>query len=128
MYIEKTGDIKSYKDLIAYKKALDLAVRVCALTRTFSREEIHSIGSQMSRAALSVPSNIAEGFRRRSVKEYLNFLSYAHGSCSELETQLVVSHETGLIGEEQFQCLQDLQSDVSKLLLRLIQTLNKKTG
>ena len=80
--------IQSYKDLIVWQKAMELARAVYTLTDTFPREEIYGITSQMKRAAVSIPSNIAEGSRRGTKKDYRHFLLNAFGSGAELETQI----------------------------------------
>jgi four helix bundle protein len=83
--------INSYKDLIVWQKAMDLASEVHLLSRTFPREEIYGLTSQLRRAAISVPSNIAEGQARHSKLEFLNFLSIAQGSLAEAETQMLLA-------------------------------------
>jgi 23S rRNA-intervening sequence protein len=81
--------MESYKDLLtAYQKAYDLVLRVYEATNSYPRKEIYGLVSQMRRSAVSLPCNIAEGYRWRSRKEYVQFLHIALGSCSELETLL----------------------------------------
>ena len=82
---------QSYKDLIVWQKAIELATWIYGLTGGFPKEEIYGITSQMRRAAVSVPSNIAEGQSRQHKNEFIQFLSIAKGSLSELETQLIIS-------------------------------------
>jgi four helix bundle protein len=76
----------NHKDLILWRKAMDLAVRVHQSCTNFPRSEIHGLVSQLRRAATSIPSNVAEGYARRSTKEYIYFLHVARGSIAELET------------------------------------------
>jgi four helix bundle protein len=116
--------ICSFKDLDAYQKGYSLALRVFELTREYPKEELYGIVAQMRRAAVSVPSNIAEGYRRNSRKEYVQFLSIAHGSCAELETQLSLSFDLGFMDKAAFERIGALQTDVSKLLLMLIRSLS----
>ena len=80
--------IQSYKDLLAYQKAYELALEVYKVTNKFPKEEAYGLVSQTRRAAISIPSNIAEGYRRGSRKEYIQFLNIAYGSAAELETQI----------------------------------------
>ncbi|MFC1712086.1 four helix bundle protein [Candidatus Poribacteria bacterium] len=89
------GTMKTHKDLNVWKQSIDLAKEVYSLTRDFPKEEIHGLVSQMRRAAVSVPSNIAEGAARNSRKEFIRFLYISLGSLAELETQLLLSKELG---------------------------------
>lgn len=88
-----TGMSESYRDLIAWQKAKALALELYICTRKFPKHEIYGLSSQMRRAAVSVPSNIAEGKGRRSRKELVQFLYRARGSLLELETQLCIAYE-----------------------------------
>ncbi|SRR5260221_14162549 len=83
--------IRSYKDLIVWQKSIDTVQAVYNLVSKFPREEIYGLTSQMKRAAVSIPSNIAEGYGRKSVKEYAQFYSIAYGSGLELETQIIIA-------------------------------------
>ena len=87
--------IKSYKDLLVWQSGIQLVKQVYVLTQQFPGEEKFGLVSQMRRAAVSVPSNIAEGQARRSTAEFMQFLSISQGSLAELETQLIVSIELG---------------------------------
>jgi four helix bundle protein len=80
--------VKSYTDLIAWQKAIALVTSIYAATRTFPKEEIYGLTSQMRRAAVSIPSNIAEGQGRGSTNEFIHFLGTAKGSLFELQTQV----------------------------------------
>lgn len=79
---------KTYRDLIVWQRSMDLVIAIYKLSSNFPKEEIYGLTSQMRRAAVSVPANIAEGRRRKSKKEYLHFLSIAYGSGGELETHV----------------------------------------
>ncbi len=85
----------SYRDLIAWQKAIRLALEVYRLTRAFPRDELYGLTSQMRRAAVSIASNVAEGKGRFSCKEFAQFLYRARGSLLELETQLFIASELG---------------------------------
>ncbi len=86
---------RKHHDLLAWQEAIKLVTAVYSLTKTFPREEQFGLTSQMRRAAVSVPSNIAEGAARGTEKEFSHFLILARGSLSELETQLTISRELG---------------------------------
>jgi len=85
------SNVTSYRDLIVWQKSVQLVVTVYKLTENFPRTEIHGLTSRMRRAAISIPSNIAEGRRRGSKKEFKQFLTNAFGSGSELETQVEIA-------------------------------------
>ena len=84
---------QSYKDLIVWQKAMKISVLVYTLTDRFPKSEIFSLTNQIRRSAVSIPSNIAEGWGRRGSGEYIQFLKIASGSASELETQLILSKQ-----------------------------------
>jgi len=86
---------RAHYDLQAWKKAIILVQEIYNLTKSFPKEEIYGLVSQMRRAAVSVPSNIAEGAARSSKKEFIRFLTISRGSLSELETQLIISARLG---------------------------------
>jgi len=119
--------IQSYKDMIVYKKAYQLCLEVYAKTKKFPKDEKYGIVSQIRRCSVSIPSNIAEGYRRSGRKEYTQFLKIAFGSCAELETQLSISRDLGYIVEIEFNCLYGLQEEVSKLLNGTIRSV-EQTG
>ena len=119
------GPIKSYKDLVVYQRSYKLALEIYQVTRSFPKEEVYGLTSQMRRSAVSVPCNIAEGYRRGHRKEYLQFLHVAYGSCGELETLLSLSHDLGFIEKGNFEMLYSLQEETSRLLRGLILSLSK---
>ena len=85
--------LKSHKDLIVWQKSIALVKEIYFLTNQFPRTEIYVLTSQMRRAALSIPSNIAEGYSRKNLKEYLQFIRVAYGSGAELETQIMIAKD-----------------------------------
>jgi len=91
---------KSYRDLVAWQKAMDLVTEVYRITTSFPKEEMYGLTSQMRRAAVSVPSNIAEGQGRRGVAEFRHFLRQAIGSLMEIETQVMIAQRLGYLGLE----------------------------
>src|SRR5208282_4971985 len=88
--------INSYRDLLVWQKGMALAKQVYSLTRSFPMDERFGLVAQMRRAAVSIPSNIAEGQARHGRKEFVQFLSHAEGSLAELDTQLALAVELGL--------------------------------
>jgi four helix bundle protein len=92
---------QSYRDLIVWQKGIELAKMLYSLTTSFPSEEKFGLISQMRRAAVSVPSNIAEGQARHTTGEFIQFISHAEGSAAELDTQLCLSVELGLVRSEQ---------------------------
>ncbi len=117
--------MQSYKELIVYQKGYKLALEIYQATQNYPKEEIYGVVSQMRRSAVSIPCNISEGYRRGHRKEYIQFLHMAHGSCSELETLISLSHDLGLISEQVYEELYGLQEEVSKLLNGLISSLSR---
>lgn len=89
----------NFKNLTVWQKSIDLTIEIYSLTRNFPPEEKYGLTSQIRRAAVSVPSNIAEGAGRRSHKDFKHFLSISNGSIFELETQIVAAHRLNLIDE-----------------------------
>lgn len=93
--------IKEFKDLRIWQKGIDLVTAIYTMTNSFPREERFGLSSQMKRAAISIPSNVAEGFRRKYKKEFLQFLNIVLGSLAELETQVVIAERLKYIKEFQ---------------------------
>jgi four helix bundle protein len=101
---------ESYRDLIAWRKAMDLVTKIYRVTQSFPRDELYGLTNQLRRAAVSVPSNIAEGQARFSPKEFHHFLSHARGSLVEIETQLTIAQNLGYLTPNQTQPLFDKAS------------------
>src|SRR3989344_8848923 len=95
------GAIRSHKDLLVWQKSMSFVVEVYETTKNFPKEEIYGLTNQLRRAAVSIPSNIAEGFNRGSQKEKAQFLRIAYGSTSEIETQLLISRNLGFVSGDQ---------------------------
>jgi four helix bundle protein len=111
---------QSYKDLIAWQKAMKLVKAVYQVTQSFPREERYGLTNQLRRAAVSVPSNIAEGQARFSQKEFRHFLSQARGSLVEIETQLLISEDLGYLPEKSAQLLLQAAAELGGILNGLI--------
>lgn len=114
-----TEKIKSYKDLIVWQKALDLVDNIYAVTKKFPKDELYGLTSQIRRAAVSVPSNIAEGYARQSRLELRNYLSIARGSLAEVETQLIIANRQGYLGSDDMNIIIEKHTEVSKMLMAL---------
>ena len=92
-----SSEIKSYKDLVIWQKAIDLVVEIYETLKSFPREELYGLSDQIKKSAVSVPSNIAEGQSRQHTAEFRQFLYIALGSLAELDTQLIIAHRLGYI-------------------------------
>ena len=117
--------VKSYRDLIVWQKGIQLTVLVYQLSKAFPREELYGLTSQMRRAAVSIPSNIAEGARRLNTPEYRHFLGIAKGSNFELQTQLTVARELGFVNETQFDVAEVLSNEVGKMISATLTSLKE---
>jgi four helix bundle protein len=107
---------RSYRDFIGWQKAMQLSVAVYELTRSFPREELYGLTSQLRRASVSIVSNIAEGHGRGTRPQLLNFLSMARGSAFEVEAQLLLSRELGLGGAAALCRCEALCDEVRRIL------------
>ena len=111
--------IKSFRDLRVWQAGIELVRFVYELTSKFPRHEVYGLASQMQRAAVSVPSNIAEGHTRESTKEYLQHISIAQASLAELETQLEIAKQLGYVSEDDATRLLDKISALGRQLFAL---------
>ncbi len=107
---------QSHKDLIVWQKAMNLVELIYRITSEFPRSEQFGLGSQMTKSAISIPSNIAEGRRRSSRKDYARFVNTAFASAAELETQVEIARRIGYINEIQFEMTNQLIEEVLKIL------------
>ena len=118
--------VKDYRELIVWQKAVDLVEAVYRVTRSFPREEVYGLTSQIRRAVVSVPSNIAEGQARNSTADFLHFLSIARRSLKEVETQVIIARRLGYIDEKLEGDLTSLTEEVSRLISGLMRSLRSK--
>ena len=116
------GSIKSFKELEIWKKGIELVKEIYALTENFPSAEVYGLTSQMRRCSISIPSNVAEGFKRRHAKEFKQFLNIALGSLAELETQIIIAEEL----HYSFNGKEALISELIDHLNRMIVSLSKK--
>ncbi len=108
--------MNSYKELIVWQKSFALTKEIYRLTELFPKSEVYGLSMQLRRAAVSVVSNIAEGFSRKSVKENAQFISIAFGSTSEIETQLLLGKELSFAPAKDFEKAESLLIEVRKML------------
>ncbi|HEX9660201.1 MAG TPA: four helix bundle protein [Rhodothermales bacterium] len=115
---------KTFRDLIVWRKSVDLAKVIYRMTQAMPNEERFGLTTQMRRAAVSIPSNIAEGNARQTLSDYLHFLAIARGSLAELETQILIAQELDMI--KQTDQASSLLAEVDRMLQALIRSLQEK--
>ena len=118
------GGTKSYQDLVVWKRSVELVVEAYQLVKHLPREETYALSNQIRRAAVSIPSNIAEGNGRTSIKDYSRFLSMARGSKYELDTQLFICVKLNYLTQEQISNAMRLSKEVGRMLNVLIAKLS----
>ncbi|MBR3698876.1 MAG: four helix bundle protein [Bacteroidales bacterium] len=118
--------METHKDLRVWQQGIELVTSIYMMTKAFSKDEVFGLVSQMRRAAVSVPSNIAEGYARGTDREKLHFLRISSGSMSEIETQLMLSLNLGYISQEVYDELSERVTSVWKQLNALISSLKKR--
>lgn len=117
--------VRNYQDLIAWQKAMDLVEDVYKASSDFPREEIYGLTSQIRRASVSIPSNIAEGQGRRTTLDFLRHLSIAYGSLREVETQIMIAQRLRYITQARLEDVMSLAGEVGKLLNGLMASLER---
>jgi four helix bundle protein len=117
------GKIKTYRDLDIWKAGILLVKVVYKLTEKFPKQEMYGLVSQMRRSAISIPSNVAEGFRRYHNKEYKQFLYISLGSCAELETQITIAKELEYIDKDKETVLLEKLDHICRMISNLIKKL-----
>jgi four helix bundle protein len=123
---KQVNKMATHKDLIVWKKSMNLVLLIYRITRSFPKEESYGLVSQMRRAAVSIPSNIAEGHGRYSDKELLHFLFISLGSIAEMETQLIIAYQLNFIQDPDYTEVINLNDEVRKMLISLIRTKNSE--
>ena len=123
---ESMSVVKDYRDLIVWQKAMDLVEAVYHATKDFPREEIYGLTSQLRRAAVSIPSNIAEGNGRNTTRDYVHFLGMAYGSVKEMETQVLIAERLRNNDPSHSGRLVQSTAEIARLISGLVNSLNRK--
>ncbi|MBA7596939.1 hypothetical protein ES703_03933 [subsurface metagenome] len=118
-----TEKIKNFQDLRIWQKGIEVVKDIYILTKKFPKEELYGLTSQMRRSAVSIPSNIAEGFRRYHNKEYKQFLYIALGSCAELETQIIIANELTYVKDNDKKEIIEKLKYICRMTIKLIKKL-----
>ena len=113
-------DSKGFEQLIVWQKAMDITVEIYRLTKMLPKEELYALSNQMRRAAVSIPSNIAEGQSRNSSREFIQFLNIAKGSNAELYTQILICERVGYISSIDLAPIKELSREIGRMLSTLI--------
>ena len=116
--------MRNYRDLFVWQKSMALVTEVYSITRLFPKEELYGLASQIRRSAVSIPSNIAEGYGRYSTNDYTRFLQIAIGSLYELQTQLEICLNLGYLSKDTFEKIYEQSREIERMLSSLI----KKVG
>ncbi len=119
--------IRSYRDLLVWQKAVDLAVECYRISRTFPRSEVYGLASQIQRAAVSISANIAEGHGREHLGDYLRYLSIANGSLMEVETHLLIANRLTYVSSRETGSLLVRTSEIGRMLNGLVRRLSERT-
>jgi four helix bundle protein len=125
---DESARIRDFRDLIAWQVARVLVKGIYVITRAFPREELYGLTQQLRRAAISVPSNIAEGYGRGTRKDYYRFLQMARGSLYEVQTQLILAEDLGYVEPGSVEPLVGDLNRCSRLLHGLIKSLEREIG
>ncbi|KKU11134.1 MAG: S23 ribosomal protein family protein [Parcubacteria group bacterium GW2011_GWB1_45_7] len=120
--------MNSYRDLIVWQKSIKLVEEIYKLTSKFPKEEMFGLISQLRRATISIPSNIAEGFSRKSIKENIQFISIAFGSTSEVDTQLIIAKNLGMISGDSINNIEELLVEIRKMLNTMHKNLKQRSA
>jgi len=118
--------MKTYRDLLVWQKAMSLVTEIYRASKSFPQIEAYGLTSQLRRCAVSIPSNMAEGYGRHSTQEYLRFLHIAAGSLYELQTQVEISRNLGYLDRSETERLYALSREIERMLSSLIRKLNDK--
>ncbi len=118
------SEIKSYKDLLVWQKGIEIVKEIYLICKDLPKDEVFGLQSQMKRASISIPSNIAEGYGRNYTQNYIQFIKIARGSLLELETQIIISKELDLISDDKFDKIINLITEENKMLNAFIKSIS----
>lgn len=116
--------VRDFKELIVWQRGVELVTEVYRVTSSFPKEEIYGLTSQMRRCAVSIPSNIAEGKKRGTAKDYMHFLRMADGSSAELETQIIIAKR--LYETDDFEKVECLLDETQRMLTKILEKIVAK--
>ncbi|NQU03345.1 MAG: four helix bundle protein [Syntrophaceae bacterium] len=119
--------MKTYRDLVVWQKSMGLVTEVYEISKKFPKDELYGLISQIRRCAISLPSNIAEGYGRNSTNDYIHFLRIASGSLYELQTQMEISLNLQYIDRREFENLYELSREIERMLSSLIRKLRDRS-
>lgn len=122
------GTIQSYRDLVVWQKSISLVTDIYKTVGGFPSDEKYALASQMKRSAVSIPSNIAEGYGRNSTKDYIRFLRIASGSLYELQTQIQIALNLNFVSQVSFDRHGHIIVEIERMLSSLINKLVKRSG
>jgi four helix bundle protein len=117
--------VRSYKELVAWQKGIELVTEVYRLTRSFPKDEVYGLTNQLRRAVVSIPSNIAEGQGRLSTGEFKQFLGHARGSLFEVESQVLIAQALPYLGASDGAILQSRITELGRILNGLLKSLDR---
>jgi four helix bundle protein len=120
--------LKNYKELKVWQKSYQLCLEIYRITAKFPKEERYGLTSQVRRSAVSIPSNIAEGYGRKTTADYIRMLFIAYGSVCELETQILLAGDLDLIEKDELDALKENITEIERMLKALIKSLENKTS
>ncbi len=119
--------VRDYKDLLVWQQGIELVDKIYLITDKFPKQELYGLTNQMRRSAVSIPSNISEGFVRNHSREYIQFLYIALGSCAELDTQLVIAKNRNYVTQGKYSELTEYINHEIRMLVSLINSIQRKT-
>lgn len=119
-------DMKTFRDLLIWQKSMTFVTEVYKVSKPFPKEETFGLTSQIRRSAVSIPSNISEGYGREGIKDYLRFLNIAIASLFELQTQLEIAFNLEYIKKEKFEKLYELSREIERMLSSFIRSIKSK--
>ena len=124
--MEERKKIRTYRDLVVWQKAMAYVTSIYEATRTFPKEELYGLVAQLRRSAVSIPSNIAEGFGRRARADYVRFLQIALGSLYETQTQMEIATNLGYLAIQSSAPVYESSREIERMLWSLTNKLNEK--
>ena len=125
--MEERKKIRTYRDLVVWQKAMTYITAIYETTKVFPKEEVYGLVSQLRRSAISIPSNIAEGFGRRSRADYVRFLQIALGSLYETQTQMEIASNLSYLPSQSSVPVYEASREIERMLWSLTNKLNEKT-